>query len=184
MACTGPCNCREPRALFHALSGSAWRASFIRNGATCEVACSRACYVPCSHRPWRGTPRRFVCAHDRSVPFFVEGTHPRAQGDFSVIITFVPRYLHAKNGVRVLRPTTRSCPRLGLVVRCGDLAISQKKHSFLCVFLPPRQWDHGVAVTLFHVALIPPAKTKRGSLTPTRSQPKLGLAVGCGGVTL
>ena len=27
-----------------------------------------------------------------------------------------------------------AAPRLGLVVRCGDLALSQKKHAFLCVF--------------------------------------------------
>ena len=41
----------------------------------------------------------------------------------------------------------------------------------------------GVVVTLLHVA-IDSAKTKRGFLTPTRSHPQLGLAVGCGGVTL
>ena len=41
---------------------------------------------------------------------------PRRRGGFSVI-TFVPRYLHAGNLVGAFRPTTRSRPRLGLVVR-------------------------------------------------------------------
>ena len=50
------------------------------------------------------------------------------------IITFVPRYLHARNGVCVFRPTTRSRPRLGLVVRCGDLALSQKTCLFVRFF--------------------------------------------------
>ena len=48
--------------------------------------------------------------------------HPRRRCGFSVI-TFVPRYLHGGNGVVTFRPTTRSRPRLGLVVRCGDLAL-------------------------------------------------------------
>ena len=59
--------------------------------------------------------------------------HPRHWGVFSVI-TFVPRYLHAANGVCAFRPTTRSRPRLGLVVRCGDLALSQKTCLFVRFF--------------------------------------------------
>ena len=58
--------------------------------------------------------------------------HPRARGGFS-IITFVPRYLHGQNGVVTFRPTTRSRPRLGLVVRCGDLALQRKNMPF-CTF--------------------------------------------------
>ena len=53
--------------------------------------------------------------------------HPRARGGFSVI-TFVPRYLHEQKRAGAFRSTARSRPRLCLVVRCGDLALSQKKN--------------------------------------------------------
>ena len=43
--------------------------------------------------------------------------------------------------------------------------------------------DLGVAVTWFRVALYSD-KTKRGFLTPTRTQPRLGLVVRCGDLTL
>ena len=67
--------------------------------------------------------------------FYMYGITPPAEIRFFAKMTFVPCYLHAQNGVCVFRSTTRSRPRLGLVVRCGDLALSQKKHAFLCVFL-------------------------------------------------
>ena len=98
-------------------------------GETAGRRCCRWCrHVP-KTRPGRAS-RRPRAMRERGA------IHPRARGGFSVI-TFVPRHLHAQSGVRIFRPTTRSHHRLGLVARCGDLALShtQKNMPFLlCVF--------------------------------------------------
>ena len=70
-------------------------------------------------------PLWWFCRHD--IP------GPRRSFGFSVI-TFVPRYLHGPNGVVVFRPTTRSRPRLGLVVRCGDLTLQRNNMPFRTFF--------------------------------------------------
>ena len=109
--------------------------------------CGGLCFErPCA--PRRDTPRERAHAryehHSPAMPtahaFYAwclfsgltfQLNTPPCAGWFSVI-TFVPRYVHASNGVCIFRPTTRSRPRLGLVVRCGDLALSQKK---ACLFV-------------------------------------------------
>ena len=40
------------------------------------------------------------------------------------------------------RPTTRSRPRLGLVVRCGDLALSQEAMIFVRFFLRAAKYQN------------------------------------------
>ena len=64
-------------------------------------------------------------------------------------MAFVPRYLHGVNGVVVFRPTTRSRPRLGLVVRCGDLALSQKNMPFVRFFhVQPKYQNNAIFVNI------------------------------------
>ena len=90
------------------------RHGFVRFSGACQI-----------HRP--GFPKR-------APPAVWYVVHTRTWGGFSVI-ALVPRYLHAQNGGCVFRPTTRSRPRLGLlVVRCGDLALSQKNMPFYAFF--------------------------------------------------
>ena len=48
--------------------------------------------------------------------------HPRRSFGF-LLITLVPRRLHGAKSACGFRPTTRRHPRLGLAVRCGDLAL-------------------------------------------------------------
>ena len=59
--------------------------------------------------------------------------HPRTRSGFS-LITLLSRYLHEKKRAGSFRPTTQSRPWLGLVVRCGDLALSQKRCFFVRFF--------------------------------------------------
>ena len=56
------------------------------------------------------------------------------------VITFVPRYSHAANGVCVFRPTTQSRFRLSLVVRCGIT-----KNMPFCTFfyVQPKKYQNG-----------------------------------------
>ena len=75
-----------------------------------------------SERPTVGRPRADPRCESTTPPVVIRGFGNNY---------FVPRYLQGGNGVCVFRPTTRSRPRLGLVVRCGDLALSQKKHALL-----------------------------------------------------
>ena len=53
-----------------------------------------------------------------------------------------------KKRVVAFRPTTRSCPRLGLVVRRGDLAQSQKKNMPFCAFfhVQPKHQNNAIFV--------------------------------------
>ena len=76
------------------------------------------------------------------------------------------------------KPKTPKSPlcRMGDGRRVGFLAPKRG-------FRHPRTPHGYFAVAFFHVPLIP-AKTKRGFLTPTRSQPQLSLAVGCGGAVM
>ena len=72
---------------------------------------------------------------------------PWRRGGFPVI-TFVPRYLHAQKRVGAFRPTTRSRPRLGLVVRCGDLALSKKIPFCAFFYVQPKISKSGVIFSL------------------------------------
>ena len=65
-------------------------------------------------------------------PRHTPGPRPPAEiGGFGN--NFDPKYLHGGSSVVVFRPTTRSRPRLGLVIRCGDLALQRKNMPF-CTF--------------------------------------------------
>ena len=68
--------------------------------------------------------------------------NPRRCFGFS-LITFVPRSLHGEKRAGAFRPTTRSRPRLGLVVRCGDLALSQKNMPFCAFFHVQPKYQNG-----------------------------------------
>ena len=75
--------------------------------------------------------------------------HPRRSFSFS-LITLLPRHLHGPKRVVAFRPTTRSRPRLGLVVRCGPISRyhkKKKKNMPLCAFFKSRtakipKWRH------------------------------------------
>ena len=80
--------------------------------------------------------------------------HPRSRGGFS-LITFVPRYPHAANSACVFRPTTRSRPRLGLVVRCGDLALSQKNMPFCAFFyVQPKKYQNDAIFAVKNASIL------------------------------
>ena len=64
--------------------------------------------------------RIWLCLADLSRVHTPGGAQRRSFG--LSLITLVPRRLHGEKRAGAFRPTTRSRLRLGLVVRCGDLA--------------------------------------------------------------
>ena len=105
----------------------------------------KMCLTPHLSRSSRRQPRHTPPTTRRpaSAP-----EHPRRRLFFSVI-TSVPRYLHGRKRAGAFRPTTRSRPRLGLVVRCGDLALSQKNMPICAFFhVQPKYQNNAIFVNI------------------------------------